>query len=343
MRSDRALTGTGPVVLVIDNELGCCLGPGSAARHWPKKSFSDEHRQNFAPLAIANGYLPRRRAVQCSKRPQMRARPSRSLETSPYAPDRKGTLATLKDQLAALEIASPSDSRLADGIDHRDDAASFAGRPRGVGGDGGFSIVEDNGGHEPLGLTAGVGPDGKLVATVVRTAALPAKAASSVLRPRPAPTAPFSLAAGSAATTCSDCRSNCAIGDAPRNRIRALGRRRKPARQPLAARRRRYRRKPGTDRNPCSAPLYYLEKAVSYARHPAKDHNLAKGIDAVLKDSASVVLADIGTRCRRRGQDRVRAWVERGGVASAAGAQSGGDDLAPVAPRQAAARLAARC
>ncbi len=99
---------------------------------------------------------------------------------------------------------------------------------------------------------------------------------------------------------------------------------------------------------PLLAPLYYLEKAVQpYAEiiRP-KDHNLAKGIDAVLKDKASVLmLADIGTLSGEV-KDRVRAWVERGGVLvrfAGLRLESGGDDLLPSRCAWAAARLAARC
>ncbi len=89
---------------------------------------------------------------------------------------------------------------------------------------------------------------------------------------------------------------------------------------------------------PLVAPLYYLEKAVQpYAEiiRP-KDHNLAKGIEAVLKEKASVLmLADIGTLSGEV-KDRVRAWVERGGVLvrfAGPRLESGGDDLLPVALR----------
>jgi hypothetical protein len=89
---------------------------------------------------------------------------------------------------------------------------------------------------------------------------------------------------------------------------------------------------------PLLAPLYYLEKAVQpYAEiiRP-KDHNLAKAIDSILAEKASVLmLADIGTLSGDM-KDKVKAWVEKGGVLvrfAGPRLESGGDDLLPVALR----------
>src|SRR5690606_29701909 len=92
-----------------------------------------------------------------------------ALQPQPFAPDRAGTLATLTAALTETRTVSPNVLWLADGIDHDGGAAAFAEGLEKAAGEGTFAVVEDSGGAEPLGLTAGVGADGKLTATVLRT------------------------------------------------------------------------------------------------------------------------------------------------------------------------------
>ena len=338
---DRALTGAGPVVLVIDNGW-------AAASGWERRTalaeeiLSDAHRQNRAVVIAETAPATKARTIKLEAPADARATLA-GMEPRPYAPDRKGTLATLKDQLAALKIASPNILWLADGIDHRGDAASFADGLVALAGDGGFSIVEDTGGHEPLGLTAGVGADGKLIASVLRTGgpAREGRIDAFSARGQRLGEAPFSLAAGAGAS-----EVTFGLPLELRNQVTRLeiASERSSGAVSLLDGRSQWQRvgmisgESQEQSQPLLAPLYYLEKAVQpYAEiiRP-KDHNLAKGIEAVLKERASVLmLADIGTLSGEV-KDRVRAWVERGGVLvrfAGPRLESGGDDLLPVALR----------
>ena len=338
---DRALTGTGPVVLVVDNGW-------AAASGWNRRMalademLSDAQRQNRAVVIAETAPATKTRSIKLEAPADARATLA-AMEPRPYAPDRKGTLATLKDQLAALKIASPNILWLADGIDHRADGAAFADGLVALAGDGGFSIVEDTGGHEPLGLTAGVGADGKLIATVLRTGgpARDGRIDAFSARGQRLGEAAFTVASGSGAS-----EVTFGLPLELRNQVTRLeiASERSAGAVSLLDGRSQWQRvgmisgESQEQSQPLLAPLYYLEKAVQpYAEiiRP-KDHNLAKGIDAVLKEKASVLmLADIGTLSGEV-KDRVRAWVERGGVLvrfAGPRLESGGDDLLPVALR----------
>ncbi len=338
---ERALTGTGPVVLVVDNGWAAAAG-WERRTALAEEALSDAQHQSRPVVIAETAPATKSRTLKLEAPADARATLA-ALEPRPFAPDRKATLAALKDQLAALKIASPSMLWLADGIDHQGDAAAFAEGLAGVAGDGGFSIVEDTAGSEPMGLTAGVGADGKLVATVLRAGgtARSGRIDAFSARGQRLGETPFTLSEGATSAE--------VAFDLPlelRNQVTRLdiAAERSAGAVSLLDGRSQWQRvgmisgESQEQSQPLLAPLYYLEKAVQpYAEivRP-KDHNLAQGIQAVLDRKASVLmLADIGTLSGEV-KDEVQAWVERGGVLvrfAGPRLESGGDDLLPVALR----------
>jgi hypothetical protein len=335
------MTGTGPVVVVIDNGWASAGG-------WPRRTalaaeiLAEAQRQN-RPAIVADTAPASKTRTLALQAPSDARSTLAAIEPQPFAPDRKGTLATLAATLSAANIQAPNILWLADGIDHDGEAAAFADGLQQAAGQGTFAMVEDAGGDEPLGLTAGVGADGKLTATVLRTGG-PARAGridAFSARGQRLGEAPFTLASGANKTD--------VTFDLPlelRNQVTRLEltSERSAGAVSLLDGRSQWQRvgmisgESQEQSQPLLAPLYYLEKAIQpYAEiiRP-KDHNLAKGIDTVLKQKASVlVLADIGTLSGEV-KEQVKAWVERGGVLvrfAGPRLESGGDDLLPVALR----------
>lgn len=339
---DRALTGTGPVVLVIDNGWAAAAG-------WARRTalagevLSDAQRQNRPVVIAETAPSTKSRTLKLETPGEARATLT-ALEPRPYAPDRAATLAAINDVLKATSNdAAASILWLADGVDHKADAAAFVDGLQKAAGSGTFSVVEDVAGEEPLGLVAGVGPDGKLVATVLRTggSARAGRIDAFSARGQRMGEATFTLTAGARAAE--------VTFDLPlelRNQVTRveIASDRSAGAVSLLDGRSQWQRvgmisgESQEQAQPLLAPLYYLEKAVQpYAEivRP-KDHNLAQGIDTVLKQKASVLmLADIGTLSGEV-KDRVKAWVESGGVLvrfAGPRLESGGDDLLPVALR----------
>ncbi|WP_072390935.1 DUF4159 domain-containing protein [Hyphomicrobium sp. CS1GBMeth3] len=338
---DRSMTGTGPVVLVVDNGW-------SAAAGWARRTalaeeiLSEAQRQNRPVLIAETATATKGRTLGLETPGDARATLA-ALQPQPFAPDRKGTLAALTDAIASANVAAPNVLWLADGIDHDGQAAAFAQGLEAAAGDGTFSLVEDSGGAEPLGLTAGVGADGKLVATVLRTGG-PARAGridAFSARGQRLGEATFTLSGGA---TGGDVNFDLPLE--LRNQVTRL----ETAAEASAGAvslldgRSQWQRvgmisgESQEQSQPLLAPLYYLEKAVQpYAEivRP-KSHNLAEGVDTILKEKASVLmLADIGTLSGEV-KEQVNGWVEKGGILvrfAGPRLESGGDDLLPVALR----------
>jgi len=338
---DRVMTGTGPVVVVIDNGW-------SAAGGWARRTalaaeiLAEAQRQNRPAIVAETAPASKSRTLSLEA-PSDAKSTLAAIEPQPFNPDRKGTLATLNATLSAANITAPNILWLADGIDHDGDAAAFADGLEQAVGQGTFAMVEDAGGEEPLGLTAGVGADGKLTATVLRTGG-PARAGridAFSARGQRLGEAAFTLSSGA---TKADITFDLPLE--LRNQVTRLEliSERSAGAVSLLDGRSQWQRvgmisgESQEQSQPLLAPLYYLEKAIQpYAEiiRP-KDHNLAQGIDTVLKQKASVlVLADIG-KLSGEVKEQVKAWVERGGVLvrfAGPRLESGGDDLLPVALR----------
>lgn len=338
---DRALTGAGPVVVVLDNGWAAAAG-WDRRRALAEEVLSEAQRQNRPAVIAATAPASRARTLKLETPNEARATLA-AIEPQPFAPDRKGTLALLTQTLADMKIASPNILWLADGIDHKAEAASFAEGLEKAAGEGTFAIVEDTPGSEPLGLTAGVGANGKLTATVLRTDG-PARSGridAFSARGQRLGEAPFTLAAGASRVD--------VTFDLPlelRNQVTRLeltGQHAAGAVSLLDGRSQWQRvgmisGESQEQSQPLLAPLYYLEKAVTPFAEIVrpKGHNLQEGINEVLSQKASVLmLADIGTLSGEV-KDQVTEWVEKGGVLvrfAGPRLESGGDDLLPVALR----------
>ena len=338
---DRAMTGTGPVVVVLDN--GWAAASGWARRTaLAEEILSEAQRQNRPAIVAETAPASKSRTLNLQTPAEARSTLA-ALQPQPHAPDRKGTLADLSATLASANVESPNVLWLADGIDHDGAAGAFAEGLEQAAGQGTFALVEDTGGDEPLGLTAGVGADGKLVATVLRTGG-PARSGridAFSARGQRLGEALFALSNGAT-------RADVTF-DLPlelRNQVTRLelAAEHSAGAVSLLDGRSQWQRvgmisgESQEQAQPLLAPLYYLEKAVQpYAEivRP-KDHNLARAIDTVLDQKASVLmLADIGTLSGEV-KEKVRSWVARGGVLvrfAGPRLESGGDDLLPVALR----------
>ena len=338
---ERALTGSGPVVIAIDNGW-------AAANGWDRRTalaeemIAEAQRQGRSVMVAETAPAAKTRTLKLEAPSEARATLA-ALEPRPFAPDRTATLAALKDALAATDATGPSILWLTDGIDHAKDAAAFAEGLEGLADGGTLAIAEDAAGEEPLGLTANVGADGKLVARVIRTGG-PARAgridAVSARGQRLGETA-FSLAPGA-----TEASVTFELPLELRNQVTRLdiSAERSAGTVSLLDGRSQWQRvgmisgESQEQAQPLLAPLFYLEKAVQpYAEivRP-QDLNLADGIDTVLKQRASVLmLADIGTLAGDI-KSRVDEWVKAGGVLvrfAGPRLESGGDDLLPVALR----------
>lgn len=338
---DRTMTGTGPVVLVIDN--GWAAAAGWARRTaLAEEILAEAQRQNRPVLVAETAPATKSRTLGLETPGDARATLA-ALQPQPFAPDRTAALATLSAALKSASIVAPNVLWLADGIDHDGTAAAFAEGLEAAAGEGTFALVEDTGGTEPLGLTAGVGADGKLVATVLRTGG-PARAGridAFSARGQRLGEATFTLPGGATKTDVT-----FALPLELRNQVTRLeiGAEHAAGAVSLLDGRSQWQRvgmisgESQEQAQPLLAPLYYLEKAVQpYAEivRP-KSHNLAEGVDTILKQRASVLmLADIGTLSGEVKQ-QVEEWVEKGGILvrfAGPRLESGGDDLLPVALR----------
>lgn len=335
---ERALTGSGPVVLAIDNGW-------AAANGWDRRSalaeemIAEAQRQGRPVIVAETAPAAKTRTLKLEAPAEARATLA-ALEPRPFAPDRAATLASLKDALAATDATGPSILWLTDGIDHAKDAATFAEGLEGLADGGTLAIAEDIAGEEPLGLAATVGADGKLVARVLRTGG-PARAGridAVSARGQRLGEATFSFAPGATETSVTfelplELRNQVTRLDISAERsagtVSLLDGRSQWQRVGMISGERQ------EQAQPLLAPLFYLEKAVQpYAEivRP-QDLNLADGIDTVLKQRASVLmLADIGTLAGDI-KARVDEWVKSGGVLvrfAGPRLESGGDDLLPV-------------
>ncbi|PPD29584.1 MAG: hypothetical protein CTY20_06060 [Hyphomicrobium sp.] len=334
--NDRALKGSGPVVVVIDN--GWSAAPRWAERLKTVDRIINEAEAQRRPVIV----LPT--AVAAKAQPIKIDAPSAARSTAaaltpqPFAPDRLAAATALEAALANTKEASLI--WVTDGVDHQGEAKAFGERIAALARGGGTSVVEDSRWAEALGTVGGVGRDGRLQAIVMRP---PGPARDGVVHA-------FSVRGqrlGEARFQLSGNETSKTVGfDLPlelRNqvtRIEIADERSAGAVSLLDARSQwqRIGLVSGESREqaqPLLAPLYYIEKAMAPFSEIVRpeNSNLAGGIDTVLKQGATVlVLADIGTLTGDV-KDRVDAWVRKGGVLvrfSGPRLEKGSDDLLPV-------------
>ena len=332
---ENALTGTGPVAIVVDN------GWASAA-NWQQRTFllgrliTEAEGQRRAVVVVPTAVVSKANALRVEA-PTAARSTAAALQPQPFAPDRAAAA-------AALGVALGSEAKaaivwLADGIDHDDKARAFMDSLAKLAG-GGLTVVDTVAGQEAVGLTAGVGPGGKLEAQVMRAGGA---ARAGVLhavsaRGQRLGEATFAFGAG-------DTRAQGTF-ELPlelRNqvtRVEIAGERSAGAVSLLDARSQWHRIGliSGASREqaqPLLAPLYYIERALAPFSEisTTEDSNLSTAVESLVKRNISgLVLADVGTLPHDI-KDRLSEWVKKGGVlVRFAGhrLEKGGDDLLPV-------------
>jgi len=332
---DKALTGTGPVVIVVDN------GWASAAQ-WGARTFMIERliaeaEGQSRPLMIAPTANTSQAVSFKIEAPAAARSTAAAVQPQPFAPDRA---AAARGIAAALAGASDAVAVwLADGLDHDGSARAFADRLSELTG-GRLSVVETPPNQEALGVVAGVAAGGRLDAQVLRAEGAPRSGTLHALsaRGQRLGEAPFSLGAG-------ETRALVTF-DMPlelRNqvtRVEISGEHSAGAVHLLDARSQWHRvgLLSGVSREeaqPLLAPLYYIERALQPFSEIAKsdDANLSTGIDSLIKRNVSaLMLADIGT-LPHDVKERVDQWVKKGGILvrfAGPRLEKGGDDLLPV-------------
>jgi hypothetical protein len=331
-----ALTGTGPVVLVVDN------GWASGSQ-WSKRTdmltalVAEAEGQSRSVIIVATAPASKSNTPRNEAPTQARSTIA-ALQPQPFAPDRMQAVVSLEPLLANAQGASLV--WLADGIDHDGKAAVFAERLAALLKGGSMSVVETPAGQEALGLTAGLGQGGRLETEVIRTGGNARTLAIHAVSGRGQ-----RLAEAAVSFAPNDTRASARI-DIPlelRNqvaRIEVAGERSAGSVHLLDARARWHRIGilSGASREqaqPLLAPLYYIERALQPFAELAKtdEANLQVAIESLIKRKVSVlVLADIGTLSGDL-KERVDAWVKKGGVLvrfSGPRLEKGGDDLIPA-------------
>jgi hypothetical protein len=335
---DKALSGTGPVVLVVDNGW-------SSAAHWGARTFmigrliAEAEGQSRPLLIVPTANVSHAVSLKIEAPASARSTAA-ALQPQPIAPDRLAALRALTNALADTRDAVTV--WLADGIDHDDTAREFAEKLAALSG-GGLSVVETPAGQEALGAVAGVATGGRLDAQVLRAGGAPRAGTLHAMsaRGQRLGETPFALGAGETRAT--------ATFDMPlelRNqvtRVEIAGERSAGAVNLLDARSQwqRVGLVSGASREqaqPLLAPLYYLERALQPFSEIAKsdDSNLSTVLEGLIRRNVSaLMLADIGTLPHDI-RERVDQWVKKGGILvrfAGPRLEKGGDDLLPVSLR----------
>jgi Domain of unknown function (DUF4159)/Aerotolerance regulator N-terminal len=334
---ETPFTGTGPVVLVVDN------GWAAASRWTLRMRMLDrliaEAEGQSRPLVIVPTAATKSASVRIEAPASARSAAA-ALQPQPFEPDRHAALAALD---AALTGQPPASAVwLTDGIDHDLGTRAFAEKLAGLA-SAGLAVVEAAGGEEALGLSASLGKGGRLEATVVRAggAARDGVLLAFSARGQRLAEAPFALATNATSVTAAfdlplELRNQVTrieiAGEPSAGAVHLLDARSQWNRVGLIS---------GESREqaqPLLGPLYYIQKALGpYAELvQPQDSNLAAGLDTIFKQNASIaILADIGTLTGEL-KTRVEDWVKRGGVLirfAGPRLENGGDDLLPVALR----------
>ncbi len=330
---ETALSGAGPVAIVIDN------GWAAAAR-WPERirmteRLITEAESQSRPVVIV-ATAARTPAARIETATAARSTAA-AIQPLPHTPRRERAAEVLENALGSERNASIV--WLTDGIDHDGAARAFADRLVARAGSG-FWVVAGGTGEEPLGLSAGLTRNGKLEAQVHRASGAPRDGivhAFSAKSQRLGEVA-FKLAPGD--------KRAAATFELPlelRNqvtRIEIAGERSAGAVHLLDARSQWQRISILSGASleqaqPLLGPLYYVERALAPFAEviEPRDANLTEGIEAAIAQNSSViVLADIGTIPSEL-KAKLEDWVGKGGVLvrfAGPRLEKGGDDLLPV-------------
>lgn len=330
-----ALTGSGPVVLVVDN------GWASAA-HWSARTamvgrlIAEAEGQSRPVMVVPTAHAGRNVTAKVEA-PATARSTAAAMQPQPFAPDRMGAVQAIASALGGATEASVV--WLADGIDHDDNTRAFADRLKALSGSG-FAVVDVRPGLEAVGASATVTTGGRLEAQVLRAEG---KARTGVLHAMSARgqrlgEVPFTLNEGETRVIASF--------DLPlelRNQVTRIeigGERSAGAVHLLDARSQWHRvglysSESQEQAQPLLAPLYYIERALVPFTEIARGEgaNLIAAIDSIMKRNVSVLmLADIGV-LPHDVHERIAEWVQKGGVLvrfAGPRLEKGGDDLLPV-------------
>ncbi len=334
----EALTGTGPVVIIVDNTW-------AAATHWAERrrmverliaeAESNSRAVVIVPTAIS-GQAPRLRI----ETPKASRSTAAALQPLPFPPVREAVGKALEALIGTEQQASIV--WLTDTVDHQAKAGAFSALLARLGG-AGFAVYQPGSGREPLAITTSVGKGGRLEAVALRPqgGGRDGVVYAYSQRAQRLGEATFRFAPGETSST--------ATFDLPlelRNqvvRLEIAGERSAGAVHLLDASSRWHRvglisGETREQAQPLLAPLYYIARALRpYAELvEPRETNIATALDKILTQNASVVvMADIGTLTGSL-RDKIRDWIERGGVLvrfAGPRLEKGGDDLLPVALR----------
>ncbi|MGH1418675.1 MAG: DUF4159 domain-containing protein [Hyphomicrobiaceae bacterium] len=340
----QALSGTGPVVLVVDN------GWASAA-HWQDRLammdriISNAETSNKAVMVVPTAFATNKETTKIEAPSEARTTAA-GLMPQPFAPDQAAALVAIKTAIEETNT-SKEDANvvwLTDGLLHKN-GMSFAKSLSELSNKGTFSVIEANKNETAIGVHAGLGSEGKLIATVIRSSAggprrgtLHAYSA----RNERLGEVDYQLGAGSSAVQVAfdlplELRNQVTrvtiAGETSSGAVALLDSRSQRQRVALLS------GESLEQAQPLLGPLYYIDKALAPFSEiiKPKDANLTAGINRALEQNATViVLADIG-RLNGRINERVRKWVRRGGILvrfAGARLEKGGDSLLPVSLRE---------
>ncbi len=332
---ETALTGSGPVVLVVDN--GWAVGGPMVGAHLHGRRLIAEAEGQSRPVMIVPTAHAGKSIAAKVEAPAAARSTAAAMQPQPFAPDRMAAAQAIANALGGATDASVV--WLADGIDHDDSTRAFADRLKAVAGSG-FAVVDVRPGLEALGTSATVTTGGRLEAQVLRAEG---KARAGVLHAMSARgqrlgEVPFTLNEGETRAIASF--------DLPlelRNQVTRIeigGERSAGAVHLLDARSQWHRvglysSESQEQAQPLLAPLYYIERALVPFTEIARGEgaNLIAAVDSIMKRNVSVLmLADIGV-LPHDVHERIAEWVKKGGVLvrfAGPRLEKGGDDLLPV-------------
>jgi hypothetical protein len=333
--SEKALSGSGPVVLVVDN--GWAAAARWSARTDMMERLIAEAEGQGRPVLIAPTAHATKAVSLKIEAPVAARSTAAAVQPQPFAPDRMATGQAIASALGGAGQASVL--WLADGIDHDGSARAFADKLVGLAG-GKISVVETRPDQEALAAVAAVAAGGRLDAQVLRPEGGPRSGTLHALsaRGQRLGEAGFTLGAGETRAV-----ANFDMPLELRNqvtRVEIAGERSAGAVHLLDARSQWHRvgLLAGASREeaqPLLAPLYYIERALLPFSEIAKseDSNLSTGIESLIRRNVSaLMLADIGT-LPHDVKERVDQWVKKGGILvrfAGPRLEKGGDDLLPV-------------
>jgi hypothetical protein len=334
----QTFTGSGPVLLVIDNGW-------ASATHWPERREAIESaidRAGRDGLTVVLAPTTPGQPVSDPLSPDQARERVGGLAPEPYAPDRAALAATLEKQLGGKTDFSVL--WLTDGLDYGEGEDFAATLRKLAGSTGSFAVLRPENDSAALALGHASGDGGELTARVLSGVDGPRSGAAKALtgRGEPLGEAAFTIPEGAReATTRFDLPLEIRNQVA---RIEIAGERSAGAVYLLDARSQWHRVGivSGESREaaqPLLSPLYYVQRALSpYADVVTpSEGNVANAVHELIAQKVStIVLADIGKLVAGT-QEELGAWLKSGGVLirfAGPRLEQGGDELLPAALRR---------